>query len=229
MAEATNAVQACTERQFAGNAMIKRILWWFALPWILFLCAGTLWQYYDFRSQSWFLSLKQAAIATGWYLPAFYCHIMGSSIILLTGFFQFFPKVYHNRPLHKLLGKIYVFGVLFFAAPGAYVMTVFVNRGTGVFISFMLQNTLWIAFTLAAWLLVMNGKIEQHIYMVRRSYALAFAAVTLRLYIWLLAVFGHGVNFEYNYLIIAFASWVPNIIIAEVLNYYIKRYNLKSA
>jgi uncharacterized membrane protein len=208
--------------------MIKKVLWYFALVWILILCAGTFLQYYDFSNQSWFLSLKQSAIKTGWYLPAFYCHIIGSSIILLVGFFQFSKWVYNNRPLHRLLGKIYVFGVLFFAAPGAYIMTVFVNRGTGVFISFMLQNTLWISCTLGAWLLIMKGRIDDHIRLMRYSYALAFAAVTLRFYIWMCNVLGHGVNFHNNYLIIAFASWVPNLIVAKMLNYYGKAYSLKN-
>ena len=99
-------------------------------------------------------------------------------------------------------------------------MTFFINRGTGVFISFLLQNTLWVTFTLSAWLLIRNRKIDEHIRMMRRSYALAFAAVTLRFYIWLFTVFGNGVGFENNYLIIAFLSWVPNLIIAEILNYY---------
>jgi hypothetical protein len=197
-----------------------RILWCFALFWVLVLCAGTFCQYYDFKNKSAFLEIKRAAIKTGWYLPAFYCHIIGSSIILLVGFFQFLKIVYNNRPLHKRLGKIYVFGVLFFSAPGAYVMTLFINRGPWVFVSFLLQNTLWVAFTLAAWLLVMKGNIEAHIKMMRRSYALAFGAVTLRFYIFMFTVFGNGVNFANNYIIIAFLSWVPNLLLVEAINYY---------
>jgi uncharacterized membrane protein YozB (DUF420 family) len=206
--------------------MIKSLRY-FALFWILILCLGTIYQYIDFKHQSVFLQYKQAAIKTGFYLPAFYCHIFGSSIILIVGFFQFSRKVYNNRPLHKALGKLYVFGVLFFAAPGAYVMTLFINRGTGVFISFLVQNTLWITFTLAAWILVKNGKIDEHIKMMRRSYGLAFAAVTLRFYIWLFTVFGNGVNFANNYVIIAFLSWVPNLLLVELINYYDKKNQVK--
>jgi hypothetical protein len=209
--------------------MIKKISWYFALFWVLILCTGTFIQYYDFSNHSWFLSLKQAAVKTGWYLPAFYCHIIGSSIILLAGLFQFSKKVYNNRPLHKALGKLYVFGVLFFAAPGAYVMTFFVNRGPAVFASFLTQNTLWVLFTFYAWKLVMNGRINEHIQMMRRSYALAFAAVTLRLYIWLFNVFGNGVDFRHNYVIIAFLSWVPNLILVEIINYYNKQFDIKHA
>jgi uncharacterized membrane protein YozB (DUF420 family) len=198
--------------------IVVRLLWYFAFFWVAILCLGTFLQYYDFKNQSAFLEIKQAAIATGWYLPFFYCHIIGSSIILLAGFFQFSPWVYNNRPLHKALGKLYVFGVLFFAAPGAYVMTLFINRGPWVFISFLLQNTLWVAFTLAAWIYIKNGKVDDHVKMMRRSYALAFAAVTLRFYIWAFTVFGSGVDFEYNYIIIAFLSWVPNLLLVGLIN-----------
>ncbi len=199
---------------------MSKILRYIALFWIVILCAGTFYQYIDFKHQSVFLQLKQKAVETGWYLPAFYCHIFGSSIILIAGFFQFSKKVYNNSPLHKALGKLYVFGVLFFASPGAYVMTLFINRGSAVFASFFIQNTLWVIFTLSAWLLVMNGKIDAHIRMMRRSYGLAFAAVTLRFYIWLFTIFGQGVNFPNNYIIIAFLSWIPNLLLVEAINYY---------
>jgi hypothetical protein len=199
-----------------------RVLWYFAFFWILVLCGGTFLQYWDFKHRSAFLEIKQAAVKTGWYLPAFYCHIIGSSIILLAGFFQFSKKVYNNRPLHKALGKLYVFGVLFFAAPGAYVMTLFISRGKWVFTSFVLQNTLWVVFTLAAWILIKNMRIEDHIKMMRRSYALAFGAVTLRFYIFMFSVLGSGVGFANNYIIIAFLSWVPNLLVAEWINHRYK-------
>jgi uncharacterized membrane protein YozB (DUF420 family) len=195
----------------------------FAFLWILPLCLGTLWVYRTFQPDTVFLQIKQFAVKTGFYLPFFYSHIMASSIILLVGFFQFSKGVYSNKKLHRMLGKIYVFGVLFFAAPGAYGMAFFINRGTGVFISFIIQNTLWIIFTLAAWLLIKNGHVDEHVMMMRRSYTLAFAAVTLRFYIWLLTAIGIGVNFENNYLIIAFISWVPNLLLVELIQYFTRR------
>jgi uncharacterized membrane protein len=191
----------------------------FTFFWIFILCAGTL-QYLSFKPDIAFLHLKQFAVKTGFYLPAFYAHIFGASVILMAGFFQFSKWVYTNRKLHRTLGKIYVFGVLFFAAPGAYVMTFFIHRGTGVFLSFLIQNTLWVIFTINAFLLIRKGQIDKHIRMMRRSYALAFAAVTLRFYIWLFTVFGNGVGFENNYLIIALLSWVPNLLLVEIINYY---------
>jgi uncharacterized membrane protein len=196
-----------------------RLLRYFAFVLILILCLGTL-QYLSFKPDIAFLKLKQFAVKTGFYMPAFYTHIFGAATILVAGFLQFSKRVNTNRKLHRILGKIYVFGVLFFAAPGAYVMTIFIHRGPAVFISFLVQNTLWVTFTICAWVFVKNRMIDSHVMMMRRSYALAFAAVTLRFYIWVLTVFGHGVGFENNYMIIAFSSWIPNLLIAEIINYY---------
>jgi hypothetical protein len=200
--------------KIAGKA-----LWYFALFWVVVLSVGTFIQYYDFTNHSVFLDLKRSAIATGWYLPAFYLHIIGSSIILLVGFFQFSKKVLTNRPLHKVLGKIYVGGVLFVGAPGAYIMTAFIDRGKWVALSFILQNTLWITTTAIAWILIRRLDIDGHVKMMRYSYALAFGAVTLRFYIFMFSVFGDGVGFNNNYIIISFLSWLPNILFAGLINH----------
>ncbi|RFZ92168.1 DUF2306 domain-containing protein [Mucilaginibacter conchicola] len=194
------------------------LLRYFALFWVTVLSVGTVIQYAFFKEGNFFLRIKEQAVATGWYMPAFYCHVFGSSLILIAGFFQFSKTVYSKPRLHKALGKLYVLGILFFAAPGAYVMTLFINRGVGVFTSFLLQNTLWVIFTTLGWLTILKKNVGRHIKMMRRSYALAFGAVTLRFYIWLFTVLGFGVNFNHNYLIIAFLSWVPNLLVAEWLN-----------
>lgn len=192
-----------------------------AFFWIAILCLGTFYESLA-HNHAFFLSFKKAAIKTGWYMPAFYCHIFSSSIVLLAGFFQFSARVYNYKRLHKTLGKLYVFGILLFAAPGAYIMTLFINRGPGVFASFLIQNTLWITSTVIAFLLIKKGDIDGHIKMMRRSYGLAFGAVTLRFYIWLFTIAGNGISFHNNYLIIAFLSWVPNLFLVELINYYSK-------
>ncbi|MBW4889249.1 DUF2306 domain-containing protein [Mucilaginibacter sp. HMF5004] len=203
--------------KFAG-----KLLRYFALLWILTLSLATLWDYLRLHPNTGYLHIKQFAVNTGYYLPFFYAHVIGSSVILLVGFFQFSKIVYSKRKLHRALGKIYILGVLLFAAPGAYLMTFFIQRGAGVFASFFIQNSLWVVSTFIAWRYATQGKIPQHVCMMRRSYGLAFAAVTLRFYIWLFTVLGNGVSFEHNYLIIAFLSWVPNLILVELINRYDK-------
>ncbi|MBS7565902.1 DUF2306 domain-containing protein [Mucilaginibacter sp. Bleaf8] len=198
--------------------MLIKALRIIAFFWIVILCLGTA-EYLTFKSDTDFLRFKAQAVQTGWYLPAFYSHIFGSSVILLVGFFQFIKRFQQKKKLHRALGKAYILGVLFFASPGAYIMTLFINRGTGVFLSFLVQNTLWLVFTAMAWYYARKVQIGRHIAMMHRSYALAFAAVTLRFYIWLFSVAGIGIGFQNNYLIIALLSWVPNLLVAEFINY----------
>ena len=97
------------------NVAVK-LLRYFAFILILILCLGTL-QYLSFKPDIAFLKLKQFAVKTGFYLPAFYAHIFGAATILIAGFLQFSKRVNTNRKLHRILGKIYVFGVLFLLLP----------------------------------------------------------------------------------------------------------------
>jgi hypothetical protein len=46
----------------------------------------------------------------------------------------------------------------------------------------------------------------------------------LRFYIWSFTVFGSGVEFENNYIIISFLSWVPNLLLVERINYYNRKH-----
>ena len=58
--------------------------------------------------------------------------------------------------------------------------------------------------------------IESHRQWMIRSYALAFAAVTLRIYMpFMQAVL--GMEFLDAYLIVAWMCWVPNLLVAELI------------
>jgi hypothetical protein len=53
-----------------------------------------------------FLQLKKQAIETGWYLPAYYAHVLAAGLILLIGIFQLHPTWgLRWRQLHRALGK----------------------------------------------------------------------------------------------------------------------------
>jgi hypothetical protein len=71
--------------------------------------AGNALTYFNFDPQYSFLKLKKEAIATGWYLPAYYSHVLVSGIILVIGFFQLHPKSnIRFRKIHRVLGYVYV-------------------------------------------------------------------------------------------------------------------------
>lgn len=81
---------------------------------------------------------------------------------------------------------------------------------------------LWLFTTIMAYTTIRKKKNKEHQKWMIRSYALCFAAVTLRLWMPILpAVF--NLDFNEAYPIISWLCWVPNIIFAEFLIKRIKR------
>jgi len=171
--------------------------------------------YLNLDSEYGFLRLKKDAIATGWYLPAYYAHVLIAAIILLIGFFQIHPTFgLRWRNTHRLLGKIYVGGILFFSAPGGLVMSMFINRGPIVQASFVFQCSLWFIFTWLAYVRIRQRDIQSHRQWILRSFALTLAAITLRIYVFL-GSWSFDLAHPTAYATIAWLSWLPNLIICE--------------
>ncbi|RAW00089.1 DUF2306 domain-containing protein [Pseudochryseolinea flava] len=172
--------------------------------------------YLNFDSRYSFLRIKQEAIATGWYLPAYYAHVLLGGLILLSGFFQLYPNAYRNFPsAHRRLGYFYVMGILFFAAPGGLVMSLFIGRGPVVLTSFLLQTVLWFTFTAIAFDRIRKRQIDAHREWMWRSFALTFAAVTLRIYIYIFS-WSFELAQPSAYAVFSWLSWVPNLVVVEL-------------
>jgi hypothetical protein len=182
---------------------------------IVSLAANAL-SYINFNSQYGFLKLKQDAIASGWYLPFYYSHVLIAGLILVAGVFQLHPASRKNfMKTHKVIGYFYVLGILIFAAPGALVMSLFINRGPLVLSSFFLQTVLWFYFTAMAIISIRKGDITAHKQWMWRSYALTFAAVTLRVYIFFVS-WSIDLGQPVAYAILAWLSWIPNLLLVEL-------------
>jgi hypothetical protein len=72
----------------------------------------------------------------------------------------------------------------------------------------------WIVTTSLAWRRAMQLRFTEHRAWMIRSFALTFAAVTLRLYLPLAAAL--SINFVDAYRAISFLSWVPNLVAVEL-------------
>lgn len=170
--------------------------------------------YIHFNTAYGFLKLKTQAISTGWYLPAYYAHVLLAALILLIGFFQLLPVNGGRRNWHRLLGKLYVGGILFLSAPGALIMSFFIQRGPWVLASFVLQCTLWIVFTWLAYRRIREGNREEHRQWMLRSFSLTLAAITLRVYVFA-ASWSFDLYQPVAYAAIAWLSWGLNLLICE--------------
>lgn len=100
------------------------------------------------------------------------------------------------------------------------IMSFYANGGRIAQTSFVILTTLWILFTFLAFLSIRKGKIERHVKWMIRSYALTLSAVTLRFYAYAFDAMGLTLGPRETYWLLAYLSWIPNLIIAQVLIYY---------
>lgn len=144
---------------------------------------------------------------------AFYQHIFLGGIALLTGWSQFSTR-FRNRNLstHRLLGKIYVVACILSGCAGLY-LAFYATGGWVASLGFGGLAVSWLLTTSNAFLSIRNKEIDKHQQWMIRSYALTFAAVTLRIYL-PLSQFAQ-IEFLDAYRVIAWLCWVPNLLVAE--------------
>lgn len=177
--------------------------------------------YIHFKPGVEFLETKQLIYHIKVWRASFYIHVFSSPFIILSGLFQFNRWILRKKKgLHRKLGYIYIIGVLLITGPAAFVMSLYANGGRITQTSFVILSILWILTTYLAYHSIKKGNSEQHVKWMIRSYALTLSAVTLRFYAYLMGVFKINLGPEESYTILAYISWIPNLLIAEVLIYW---------
>ena len=170
----------------------------------------------DMKSNGLLGSKSQELLSTVIYNVGFYTHIFLGALALLIGWSQFSKKWrLKNIKLHRTIGKIYVVAALLSGLAGLYI-AFYATGGIETKLGFGILAVLWLTTTTVAFISIKNKKIIAHQKWMIRSYALCFAAVTLRLWMPILpAVF--NLKFIESYSIISWLCWVPNLIFAEIL------------
>jgi len=105
-----------------------------------------------------------------------------------------------------------VLGVLV-GGVAAFDMALVSQYGMPTHAGFGLLAVLWLGTTTKAYLSIRAGDQVTHRQWMTRSFALTYAAVTLRIYVPLSQVL--GIPFEPAYQVISWLCWVPNLIVAE--------------
>lgn len=140
-------------------------------------------------------------------------HISGGAVALFVGAFQVNARLRARfLDVHRWLGRLYVLAVGI-GGVGGLVMATRSDGGLVTHVGFGLLAVLWLATTAASyWSIRRRDQIAHRRWMLR-SYSLTFAAVTLRIY--LPIALTAGWPFIDAYQAIAWACWVPNLIVAE--------------
>ncbi|WP_439471129.1 DUF2306 domain-containing protein [Brevundimonas sp.] len=148
-------------------------------------------------------------------LGATLLHAGAASAALLIGALQL-VLVGRIRPwLHRLLGQAYVVGVLLSVTGAALILPFALGGAVGI-AGFLLLAVFWLVSTTLGLLAAMSRDREEHRAWMMRSYALTLAGVSLRLQLVLLTGVG-GLSFDAVYGVTAWSSWIPNLIVCEIL------------
>lgn len=112
------------------------------------------------------------------------------------------------------MGRLYVFVTLFLAGPSGLILGIYANGGISSKIAFCLLAILWIIFTGIALKKIMLGDIVSHRNWMLRSFALAFSAITLRAWKYIIVLTLHPPPMDV-YRIVAWLGWTLNLVIVE--------------
>ncbi|HJU67175.1 MAG TPA: DUF2306 domain-containing protein [Gemmatimonadaceae bacterium] len=152
-------------------------------------------------------NLSASFLARPW---GIYPHALFGSLALGIGALQFNRwLLIRHRALHRALGTMYVVCCAFVGLAGLY-MSIYAFGGPVSHLGFGTLAVLLLWATMRAYLAARARTIAVHRRWMLVSYALIFAAVTLRIELPLLIMaFG---DFTPAYRVVAWVSWVPNLL-----------------
>jgi len=146
--------------------------------------------------------------------PWLFLHAGFGAAALLIGLVQLLPGVRARwRWAHRWLGRTYIVSCLVSGLAGL-ILSTGSTAGPIATAGFASAAVISLICAVQAWRMAMARRFEEHREWVIRSYALIFAAVTLR--IWLpLSAIAHF-DFMDSYRVISFLGWAPNLVVAEI-------------
>ena len=153
-----------------------------------------------------------------------YPHAFLGSWALLLGPFQFRRDLLRNRPRHRLLGQAYLLACLGTGVAGLY-MAFFSYGGMVTHLGFGGLALSLLGSILLAYQAIKGRDVARHREWMIRSYALIYAAVTLRIQIPTLMAVTRG-DFDFSYHVTSWLCWVPNLLVAE---WYVRRSRPRAA
>lgn len=212
--------------------MMKKI----NLRWILMVCLAVgvaiaaIFPYFSFDPKTFNNATVRFVDESLIRLVGLYIHMFAGGLALVMGPFQFLTRLRNNAPaLHRWMGRVYLICILLSGLSALVIAPGMISGLVGE-IGLILLAILWLWTAWNAYQNIRAGNIEIHRDWMTRNYALTFGAVTLRM--WLGILIGVQVPFletkyagDFDalfvevYRVVMWLSWVPNLIVAEMIVY----------
>jgi uncharacterized membrane protein len=142
-------------------------------------------------------------------------HTLFGPFALLGGLVNLLPAM--RRPgrwaAHRWVGRLYVVSCMLLGAAG-FSMALHATGGLVARVGFLFLAIGTLVTSAQAYLAIRRRAVRQHREWMARSYALIFGAVMLRIWIPLLVMVFQG-QFLPAYRLVAWLSWVPNVLFVE--------------
>jgi uncharacterized membrane protein len=204
------------------------------MPWALmaFLAIGVtiaaLAPYITFNSANFNNATTRYIAAPSFRYVGLFIHAFAGGIALIIGPFQFLDGFRKRRQnLHRWMGRIYLVSILI-GGLSAFVIAPGMISGLVGEVGLLSLASLWLWTGWNAYRSIRKGDVKSHREWMMRSFALTFAAATLRLWLGVLIATqmpflqtryagDFDALFVEAYRVVMWLCWVPNIIVAEWL------------
>jgi hypothetical protein len=139
--------------------------------------------YYSFDLEYGILPEKTKAMKDPVWMYSFYIHVIAGVICLTVPVFSFLGKRFRiPLRIHKKIGQIYVWISMLIVAPTGMYLAVYAKGGPMAQAGFLIQGILLSYFTYRGYKAIREKDTPMHIQWMIRSYAMATAVLSFRIY-----------------------------------------------
>ena len=175
------------------------------------------------------MTTTSRSLGTTWSVPSPFSwpspsvHASFGGLALLLSPLRFIRRIRTRAPrVHRVIGRIALASIALAGLAGL-ALAPFSLAGTVGVVGFGMLAGCWLAFGAMAYRAIRQGDIAAHRCWAVRTFALTYAAVTLRLWVAVLVSGQVGmfdtaesVAFDRAYIVVPFLAWVPNVMVAEI-------------
>jgi hypothetical protein len=178
--------------------------------------------YYTFDQEYGILPEKTIAMKDPVWLVSFYAHVIAGVICLSVPVFSFLGKhIGLSVRMHRKIGQVYIWVCMLVVAPTGMYLALYAKGGFMAQSGFLVQGILLSLFTYKGYKAILYKNTNEHIQWMIRSYAIATAVLSFRIYH--IIFFFTTIPYEDIYGLSQWLSLTGNALVAEFVLLYFFR------